>query len=58
MILALVHGWTAGTDTSAEAVRWLYVVTLAVLVGALTSRAGLALAASRHRGSSSGHNDG
>jgi predicted ferric reductase len=52
MILALVHGWTAGTDTSAEAVRWLYIVTLAVLLGALTSRVGLALAARRQRGPS------
>ena len=43
MILALVHGWTAGTDSVAPAVQWLYVVTLGVLVGAVVTRVGLAV---------------
>lgn len=45
MILALVHGWTAGTDTSSPGAQWLYVATLGVLIGALTTRLGLAYAA-------------
>ena len=42
MILALAHGWTAGTDTPLEWARWLYVVSGALLVGALVTRVGLA----------------
>ncbi len=47
MILALVHGWTAGTDTSAPAAQWLYIVTLGVLVGAVVTRIGITVTARR-----------
>lgn len=43
MLLALVHGWTAGTDTPLEWARWLYVVSAALLLGGLVTRLGLAL---------------
>lgn len=49
MFLALAHGWTAGTDTPAPATRWLYIVTLGVLVGAVAMRIGLASATARAR---------
>lgn len=44
MALALVHGWTAGTDTSSAAVQWLYIVTLGMLLGTTVTRIGLARA--------------
>ncbi|MGE3961977.1 MAG: ferric reductase-like transmembrane domain-containing protein [Dehalococcoidia bacterium] len=47
MILALWHGWTAGTDTSLEWARWLYVASAALLIGGLVTRVGLAAAAPR-----------
>lgn len=50
MLLALVHGWTAGTDTPVEWARWLYVVSGALLVGALVIRIGLATHATASRG--------
>lgn len=43
MLLSLVHGWTAGTDTVAPGAQWLYIVTAALLIGALVTRVGLAL---------------
>jgi predicted ferric reductase len=46
-ILALAHGWTAGTDTVEPAVAWLYIVTSGVLAGAVVMRIGLALAGRR-----------
>jgi len=49
MIIALAHGWTAGTDTPLEWARWLYVVSAALLVGGLVTRAGLAAAGGRSR---------
>jgi methionine sulfoxide reductase heme-binding subunit len=47
MVLALAHGWTAGTDAASAPVQWLYIVTLAVLLGAMVTRIGLALAGRR-----------
>ncbi len=44
MIMALAHGWTAGTDTSLEWARWLYAVSGGLLVGGLVTRVGLAIA--------------
>ena len=44
MILALVHGWTAGTDTSIEWARWLYAGSAGLLVGGLVMRIGIAVA--------------
>ncbi len=41
-LLALVHGVTAGTDTSAPAVRLLYLLTAVLLLGAVLQRALLA----------------
>ncbi len=38
-LVALAHSVAAGTDTSAVAVQWLYVVTGTVLVGATAGRA-------------------
>lgn len=47
MLLALVHGWTAGTDTIAGQARWLYVVTFGLLVGGVVMRLGLAIVSAR-----------
>lgn len=47
MVLALVHGWGAGTDSASSAVQWLYIVTSGLLVGAIVMRIGLVLAPSR-----------
>jgi methionine sulfoxide reductase heme-binding subunit len=38
MLLALAHGITAGSDTALPAIQWMYVLTSAVLVGAVTTR--------------------
>lgn len=38
LLLALVHGVTAGTDTASPVVRGLYLVTSALLVGAVIQR--------------------
>lgn len=46
-LLALVHGWTAGSDSTTPIVAWLYVVTLASLIGALVVRLGLAQSSER-----------
>jgi hypothetical protein len=37
-LLALVHGATAGSDTGAPVVRWLYLLTAALLVAAIVQR--------------------
>lgn len=47
MLLALVHGVAAGTDTSVPVVRGLYAVTTAVLVGAIAGRITSAVLAAR-----------
>jgi len=46
-VLALVHGVTAGTDTQAPIVRGLYLITTALLVGAIVQRLLLARQAAR-----------
>ncbi|MCA9848840.1 MAG: hypothetical protein KC461_14685 [Dehalococcoidia bacterium] len=46
MILALVHGWTAGTDSTVEWARWLYALSGGLLVGGLVTRIGLAMSSS------------
>lgn len=47
MVLALAHGWSAGTDSASAAVQWLYIVTSGLLVGAIVMRIGLALSPTR-----------
>lgn len=47
MLLALAHGVTAGTDTGSPVVGALYVLTIAVLTGAMVTRIGLALSTAR-----------
>lgn len=46
-ILALVHSITAGTDTALPAVQWVYIVTVALFAGTLTSRVVVALRRAR-----------
>ncbi len=46
-VLALVHGWTAGTDTATAAAWWLYVASTAAVLGALVVRVGVAMTPSR-----------
>ena len=45
-VLALVHGWTAGTSTASPLVRAMYVGTTVVLLGALAQRLRLSANAS------------
>lgn len=47
MLLALAHSIASGTDTGIPAVKWLYLLTTATLVGVIVTRIGLALSAPR-----------
>lgn len=49
MVLALAHSVTAGTDTAMPAVRWMYIGTAAVLLGAIVTRVLVALRDRRAR---------
>lgn len=47
MILALAHGWSAGTDSTSAAVQWLYIATSGLLVGAIVMRVALTVSTRR-----------